>query len=105
MLEGQHDPDRLADAVDRYAHAVDVADRARREWHERGAPLTITHPNGITAAHPLVAVMRDAERDAAKYGEMLGLKPGRVSHRGPDPVATIKASIGESPAAKLRAVK
>jgi hypothetical protein len=48
--------------------------------------------------------MRDAERDASRFGEQLGLKPGRM-RRGPDPVATITAGIGESPAAKLRAVK
>jgi phage terminase small subunit len=66
--------------------------------------MLITHPNGITAAHPLIAVKRDAEKDAARYGEALGLKPGRVAHRGPDPVATIAAEIGESPAARLRRV-
>lgn len=104
-IEGLEDADRLTDAVDRYAHAVDVAARARAEWGEAGRPLTITHPNGITSAHPLIAVMRDAEKDAARYGEAVGLKPGRVARRGPDPVATIAADIGESPAAKLRAVK
>src|SRR4051794_37491744 len=101
-LADQPDADRLLDAVRRYADAVDVGDRARREWRQAGSPLLITHPNGITSAHPLVAVMRDAEKDAARYGEALGLKPGRVARRGPDPVATISADIGESPAAKLR---
>jgi phage terminase small subunit len=104
-IESLEDADRLTDAVDRYAHAVDVADRARREWAKAHRPLTITHPNGITSAHPLLAVMRDAEKDAARYGEALGLKPGRVQRRGPDPVAAISADIGESPAARLRAVK
>jgi hypothetical protein len=93
------------DAVRRYAHAVDVADRARVQWRKDGSPLLITHPNGITSAHPLIAVIRYAEKDAARYGEALGLKPGRVVRRGPDPVATITADIGESPAVKLRRVK
>jgi phage terminase small subunit len=101
----QEDADLLAEAVGRYAQAVDVADRARREWRKAGSPSLIVHPNGITSAHPLVGVMRDAEKDAARYGETLGLKPGRVAHRGPDPVATITAGIGESPAARLRRVK
>jgi len=101
----QEDPDRLLDSLARYASAVDLADRARREWRKLGAPLTITHPNGITSTHPLVNVMRDSEKDAARYGEALGLKPGRVAHRGPDPVATMVADIGPSPAAKLRQVK
>lgn len=104
-IEDREDAVRLVDAVRRYAHAVDVADRARREWRAAGSPSLITHPNGITCAHPLIGVMRDAEKDAARYGEALGLKPGRVAHRGPDPVATITADIGESPAAKLRRVK
>jgi terminase small subunit-like protein len=51
------------------------------EWEKAGRPLTITHPNGITSAHPLIAVMRDAEKDAARYGEALGLKPGRLAQR------------------------
>jgi phage terminase small subunit len=101
----QEDSERLVDALARYAQSVDVADRARREWREAGSPSLITYPNRITSVHPLIAVMRDAERDAAKFGEALGLKPSRVSHRGPDPVATITATIGESPAAKLRRVK
>jgi hypothetical protein len=103
-IEDLQNGDRLADAVARYAHAVDVAARARSEWRDGGSPPLITHPNGITSAHPLIGVMRDAEKDAARYGEALGLKPGRVKHRGPDPVATIAADIGESPAAKLRRV-
>jgi hypothetical protein len=104
-LDDQQNRERLIDAINRFAHAVDVGDRARREWRKAGSPLLITHPNGITSAHPLIVVMRDAEKDAARYGEALGLKPGRVAHRGPDPVATIAADIGESPAAKLRRVK
>ena len=104
-VDNGEDRDRLVDAVCRYAFAVDLADRARREWRSVGAPLTIAHPNGIVAQHPLIAVMRDAERDAARYGEAVGLKPGRVARRGPDPVATIAADLGESPAAKLRRVR
>lgn len=104
-LGDQEDRDRLSDAVGRYAYAVDVADRARREWRKAASPLLITHPNGITSTHPLIGVMRDAEKDAARYGEVLGLKPGGVAHRGPDPVATMVADIGESSAAKLRRVK
>jgi phage terminase small subunit len=105
VLADQQDADRLVDAVNRYAQAVDVGDRARREWRRAGSPSLITHPNGITSAHPLIAVMQAAEKDAARYGEALGLRPGRVARRGPDPVATIAADIGESPAAKLRRVK
>lgn len=101
----EEDPERLVDAVRRYAHAVDIADRARCEWRTEGSPPLITYPNGITAVHPLVAVMQSAEKDAARFGETLGLRPGRMARRGPDPVATIAADIGESPAAKLRRVK
>jgi phage terminase small subunit len=104
-VDGQEDPDRLYELCARYAQAVDVAERARVQWRKGGSPPLITYPNGITAAHPLIGVMRDAERDASRFGEQLGIKPGRMRRRGPDPVATITADIGESPAAKLRAVK
>ena len=103
-LEAQDDADRLYELAARYAHAVDLADRARREWRRAGSPLTITHPNGITSAHPLIGVLKDAERDAGRYGDAVGLKPVRVTRRGPDPVAKITADIGESPAARLRRV-
>jgi hypothetical protein len=74
----------------------------------------MTSPRGLgataKAAHRRAATAVEDQQDAdrladAVYGEALGLKPGRVAHRGPDPVAAITADIGESPAAKLRAVK
>jgi hypothetical protein len=71
----QSDADRLVDAV-------------RREWHSAGSPLLIEHPNGVVAAHPLITVMQSAEKDAARYGEALGLKPGRVAHCGPAPLGS-----------------
>ena len=79
-----------------------LADQARAEWREAGRPFS---KESGSAVHPLIRVMQDADRDAARYGEALGLKPERVAHRGPDPVATMTADIGESPAARLRRVQ
>jgi hypothetical protein len=104
-IEDLEDPDRLYDTAARFAHAVDLADKARRRWRKAGEPLVLELGNGTATVHPLVKVMQDAERDAKRFGEALEIKPRRKAHRGPDPVATIKASIGESPAAKLRRLK
>jgi phage terminase small subunit len=101
-LADQEDADRLYELVARYANAVDLADRARGEWRKAGRPFSKASGSAV---HPLIRAMQDAERDAARYGEALGLTPGRVRHRGPDPTAVITSDIGESPAAKLRRVK
>jgi phage terminase small subunit len=101
-LADQDDADRLYELAARYAHAVDLADRARSEWRAAGCPFSKASGSAV---HPLIRVMQDADRDAARFGEAVGLKPGSVKHRGPDPVAMITADIGESPAAALRRVK
>jgi hypothetical protein len=38
--------DYFQDALARYAGAVDVADRARRQWAAEGRPLVARNPNG-----------------------------------------------------------
>lgn len=72
---------------------------AREEWAKAGRPLTLEQTNHVVGIHPLWKALREAEQDAAKYLEL-----ARVKHRGPQPKAVVQATIGESPAAKLRSV-
>ena len=100
----ESEQERLYDLAARYANAVDLADKARRDWRKAGEPLLLELGNGTAMVHPLVKVMQDAERDAKRFGEALGLKPG-ARRRGAKPAAVVQADIGQSPAARLRAVK
>jgi hypothetical protein len=90
------------DALERYWRAVELADGVREAWTEEGQPLTMAWPNGVVSEAPLLKLLREAERDCERFARAIptpARKPGRK------PVATMEASIGQSPAAKLRAVK
>ena len=70
--------DRAADfapAVDRYVHAIEVADHARRQWGREGRPIVHRHANGLEGVSPFVAVMDRLDASAARYGAALGLDP------------------------------
>ncbi len=73
---------------------------ARKEWAKAGRPLTVVLSNKMEAQAPLLKALRELELDAAKR-----LSEVRVKHRGPAPKAVVQATIGESPAAKLRIVR
>jgi hypothetical protein len=70
-------------AVERYARAVDFADRVRAEWIDYGRPLITDHVNGAKVVHPLVKLLRDAEHDAATYARDVLLDPSRPPKRKP----------------------
>jgi len=72
----------------------------RQAWADAGSPFVHTYANGMQGTHPLFKVLRQAEADSAKR-----LAEVRVKRRGPAPKAVVQASIGESPAAKLRVVR
>jgi hypothetical protein len=87
------------DAEGRYADAVARRDAIR------------TH--GKLRAHPYSRPARRANSSSAPFVKMLRLHDALVDHlaasvrrrhAGPKPSAVLKPSIGESPAAKLRAV-
>jgi hypothetical protein len=88
------------DALSRYEHATDLAAEVRAQWEKAGRPkLALGGSTGkADVTHPLVRLLMEAERDAARFGELL-----RPHHAGPDPVAVVGARIGMSPSAKLRA--
>jgi P27 family predicted phage terminase small subunit len=62
-----------------YADACSTAASLRREWKRLGRPVLITGPRGAVRAHPLLAAIDRAERQAAELGDALGLTPvGRM---------------------------
>lgn len=69
--------ERFTEAAGRYARAVDLADRLNRHWAQEGRPLTtLGGATGRSAVpHPLIKMIAEAERDAARFGEQLGLDP------------------------------
>ena len=96
------DADKYHDAVLRFARAVDLVDEVRREWIDHGRPKLTEYSNGALAPHPLVKLLAEAEKDAARAGRALKLEPealkrppGRPSgatsaaDRGAPPVITI----------------
>jgi phage terminase small subunit len=78
----------LQDALDRYVFSVDVVDRLRKRWEADGRPLL--GEGGATGQavvpHPLIAMIANAERDAARFAATLGLDPvsvGKTVQRKP----------------------
>lgn len=72
-------------AVERFAHAIDLASLVRREWKKAGRPLTLTQPNGMCGTHPLVKTLADSEAAAARAErEVFPRRSGNVGPRSPD---------------------
>ena len=94
VLERTDEPDLHYDAASRYAFAVDLAVGARRAWQELGEPLTVANPNGAEGVHPVLKVIRDAEHDARRFGEALGLVAKPKGRPGRKPEAVVRP-IGE----------
>ena len=89
-----------ADAESRYAEAVARRDAIREAWEAEGSPLLTTGSTGQLVEHPFVKMLRLHDLLVDRLAVAV-----RMRHRGPEPSAVIKPSIGESPAAKLRAVE
>ena len=89
QLERTDDPDLYYEAARRYASAADREEGARQAWYRAGKVLTLVGANGIEYPHPLLKVIRDAERDAAKYGEALGIVAKPKGRPGRNPVAVL----------------
>jgi hypothetical protein len=91
--------DFAADAELRYVEAVARRDAIRDAWIVDGAPLLSQGSTGQLVEHPYLKMLRDHDLLVSRLGAVVSRR-----HRGPEPSAVIKPSIGESPAAKLRAV-
>ena len=85
------------EAIARYARAVDLADRLHGEWVAAGRPTVERFPNGAVSGHPLIKLMADANRGAARAEAAVHLDlPSATrrsaggqkgSHRAPDRLA------------------
>jgi hypothetical protein len=91
--------DFSADAEGRYREAVERREAIREAWQAEGAPLLTTGSTGQLVEHPLVKMLREHDVLVDRLAAA-----ARARHRGPEPSAVLKPSIGPSPAAKLRAV-
>jgi hypothetical protein len=91
--------DFFAEAEGRYVEAVARRDAIRVAWEGEGSPLLATGSTGQLVEHPLVKMLR--EHDVLV--DRLAARAARA-HRGPAPSGVLVPSIGQSPAAKLRAV-
>ena len=78
QVESMPEPDRFYDAVLRFARAVDMADFVRADWNDRGCPLLFEHSNGALVPHPLVKLLAESEKDAARAGRALKLEPDAI---------------------------
>jgi hypothetical protein len=89
--------DFFAEAESRYREAVGRRDAIRDAWISLEKPLLATGSTGQLVEHPLLKMLRDHDVLVDRLGAAVSRR-----HRGPEPSAVVKASIGESPAAKLR---
>jgi hypothetical protein len=80
-VEAMPDPERFADAVLRFARAIDLVEEVRAEWNAAGRPKLFTHSNGSVVPHPLVKLLAESEKDAARAGRALKLEPEAI--KGP----------------------
>ena len=92
--------DFAADSEGRYREAVARRDAIRQAWEADGEPLLATGSTGQLVEHPFVRMLRDHDVLVDRLATS-----ARRRHRGPDPSAVLKPSIGASPATKLRAVR
>ena len=100
---------RERSAVDRYARAVDVSARLRKDWAELGHPTIGVGSQGQAVAHPMLKAMTDAEAAAAQHGAALGLDElaaTKILTRGQGtPRRGSHVVTPEAPSARLRQVK
>jgi hypothetical protein len=92
--------DFLAEAESRYVEAVARRDAIRDAWQAEGSPLLSQGSTGQLVEHPYLKMLRDHDLLVDRLGAVASRR-----HRGPEPSAVFKPSIGESPAMKLRAVR
>jgi hypothetical protein len=92
--------DLVAEAEARYRDAVERREAIRAQWVEEGSPLLSWGSTKQLVEHPLLKMLRDHDLLVDRLAVS-----ARARHRGPEPSAVLQPSIGESPAAKLRALR
>lgn len=93
------DADFSEGAEARYLEAVARRDAIRDAWQAEGSPLLSAGSTGQLVEHPYLKMLRDHDLLVNRLGAVVSRR-----HRGPEPSAVLKLTIGKSPAAKLRAV-
>lgn len=97
----------FTEAVDRYVCAVELGAKLRQEWQRVGEPLLAEGSMRQDIPHPLVKMIADADREAARYSSAIGLDPAvKVPGRKPGrPAGSSSAPDRAAAPPKLRAVK
>ena len=93
------DADFSAGAEARYLEAVARRDAIRDAWIAEGSPLLSQGSTGQLVEHPYLKMLREHDLLVDRLGAVVV----RRAHRGPEPSAVLKPTIGNSPASKLRA--
>jgi hypothetical protein len=88
-----------SDAEGRYRDAVARRDAIRTAREAEDSPRLTSGSTGQLVEHPFVKMLRLHDVLVDRLAHTV-----RKRHAGPEPSAVMKPSIGESPAAKLRAV-
>lgn len=78
QVDAMPEPERFRDAVLRFARAVDLVEELREEWIAEGRPKLFTHSNGALVPHPLLKLIAETEKDAARFGRALKLEPDAI---------------------------
>jgi hypothetical protein len=91
------DAEKYHDAVLRFARAVDLVDEVRREWIDHGRPKLTEYSNGALAPHPLVKLLAEAEKDAARAGRALKLEPEALKRAPGRPSGAASSSDRKAP--------
>ncbi len=92
--------DISGDAQRLYDEAVERRDAILAAWEELGRPTLAEKPDGTPIEHPHLRMLRQHDLLIDKLA-----MPLKRAHRGPQASAVVKASIGSSPAVKLRRVQ
>jgi phage terminase small subunit len=80
------------EAVERYAEAVALAARLRAKWTALGCPTIAEGSMRQQIPHPLVKMLAEAERDAARFAGAVGLDPSvRTKRREGRPIGASSA--------------
>ena len=60
-----------------------MAELVRADWISRGQPLIYEHTNGALVPHPMVKLVSESEKEAARAGRALKLEPEAVKRATP----------------------
>ena len=92
--------DFLGEAEARYREAVERRDAIRDAWMAEESPLLAEGSTGQLVEHPLVKMLREHDLLVDRLA-----RDARKSEMGRPATGVVRASIGKSPASRLKAVR